>query len=253
MNNTCVITFCDKNYLNQAEMTISQLRYVGNYSGDVVLMVGDDLKHLTSDDPKTIIKYFPTIDWSNVLPKLGGVSTSDGRDLYRRFQWHKIHSFDTYFKKWNKCLLIDAGMIISKPIDKILNLDCTNKFLAHSDSYPEYKNKLSCQFESNRFKNLYNELNSIYNLDVDYFQTTMYLYDTKIIDYITVNKLLDLGNKYINTKTNEQAIMNLLFNCKLGLWEQIQTKDDETYFYDFIERADKKYNDYIMIKHPVTL
>lgn len=249
----CIVTFCDANYIRQAEMTISQLRYIGNYQGDIVLMVGDDLKQLSSDDTKTIIKYFPTIDWSDVVSKLQNKSTSDGRDLYRRFQWHKIHTFDPYFKQWKKCMLIDAGMIISKPVQKILNLDCTNKLLAHSDSYPQYINKLNCQFENNRFKNLYTELCEMYDLNVDYFQSTMYMFDTNLIDEYTVNKLLSLGRKYINTKTNEQAIMNLLFNCKMKVWEQIKIKDEETYYYDFIERNNMKYNDYIMIKHPVTI
>jgi alpha-N-acetylglucosamine transferase len=250
---TCVITFCNSAYLNQVKYTISALRSIGKYNGDIVLMVSDDLKNLTLDDDRVIVKYFPLFDWTNVLQKLNGISTSDGRDLYRRIQWQKINTFDPYFKNWDKCLFIDGGMIISKPVDKILNLDCTGKFLAHSDSYPEYRNKLNCQFESNRFKELYEELNSIYDLNIDYFQTTMYLFDTKIIQENTIKRLLELGNKFINTRTNEQAIMNLLMNCELNIWEQIQIKDSETYYYDFIERSGKKFNDYIMIKHPTTI
>jgi hypothetical protein len=252
MNNTCVITFCDKNYLNQAQFTINALRTVGEYFGTIVLMVGDDLKDLKTNDSNLIIKYFPTIDRTEVLKPLNGISTSDGRDLYRQFQWHKIYCFDTYFKQWEKCFVIDAGMHIMKPINKFFNLNCKNKLLAHSDAYPTYQSRLSDMFEKERFKNLYEELLNLYDLNVDYFQCTMLLYDTNIIKQDTFARIKKLADKFINTRTNEQPFVNIVLNLEDRVWTQIQLKDDETYYYDFLERHNLTKKDYIMLKYPRT-
>lgn len=251
--NQCVITFCNKSHLSRTEQTISELRTHGNYTDTIVLMVGDDLKHYTTNDTNIIVKYFPTIDRSEVLKKLNGVSTFDGRDFNKPFQWHKIYTFHDYFRQWNSCMLIDGGMKIYNPIQKLLNLNCTNSFLAHSDAYPTYEWKLSRQFESDRFKNLHDELSSLYDLNIDYFQTGMYLFDTCLIEDQTTNQLLELGNRYINTRTNEQAIMNILFNCDKKVWKQIQIQDDELHYYDCMERNGLNCKNYIMLKMPQTI
>ena len=251
-DNNCVITFCDSRYLNSAQFTINSLRTVGGYSGAIVLMVGDDLKYLKSNDPNLIIKYFPTIDRTEILTPLQGISTSDGRDLYRQFQWHKIYCFDIYFKQWDKCFVIDAGMHVMKPIYKFFNLNCKNKLLAHSDAYPTYERRLSDSFEKDRFKDLYSELEQKYDLNVDYFQCTMLLYDTNIIKEDTFKRIKTLADRYINTKANEQPILNLIFNIEDRVWSQIQLKDSETYYYDFLERDGLNKSDYIMLKYPRT-
>jgi hypothetical protein len=36
--------------------------------------------------------------------------------------------------------------------------------------------------------------------------------------------LLELSNKYINSRTNEQATMNIYFNCIKVVWEPIKTR-----------------------------
>lgn len=252
MKNQCIITFCDKNYLSKTEQTIKELRTNGKYFETIVLMVGDDLKHYKINDNNIIVKYFPTIDRSQALKQLNGISTSDGRDLNKPFQWHKIYTFHDYFRQWNACMLIDGGMKIYNPIQKMLNLNYNDAFLAHCDGYPTYEWKLSCQFESNRFKNLYEDLLLNYDLNIDYFQTGMYLFDTSLIEDDTISKLIDLGNYYINTRTNEQAIMNLLFNCEKKVWKQIQIKDNEMHYYDCMERNGLNSKNYIMLKMPQT-
>ena len=252
MKKSCIITFCDKNYLSKTEQTIKELRTNGQYADTIILMVGDDLKHYKINDANIIVKYFPTIDRTDVLKRLNGISTFDGRDFNKPFQWHKIYTFHDYFRQWNSCMLIDGGMKIYNPIQKMLDLDCTNLFLAHCDGYPTYEWKLKIQFESNRFKKLYDDLASRYDLNIDYFQTGMYFFDTTLIEDNTVETLLSLGNHYINTRTNEQAIMNLLFNCEKKVWKQIQIKDEELHYYDCMERNGLNCKNYIKLKKPKT-
>jgi hypothetical protein len=100
--------------------------------------------------------------------------------------------------------------------------------------------------------NLYNDLSTNYNLDIDYFQTGMYYFDTSIFEDNMIERLLDLGNTYINTRTNEQAIMNLIINCEKKLWSQIQLKDDNIHYYDCMERNGLHCSNYIMLKMPQT-
>lgn len=253
MSDNCIILMCNKPYLNKAKNTILQLRDVGKYQDDIVLLIGDDLKDINLSIDNVIIKYFPDIDRSSIIEILKYKPISfDGREFNKPFQWHKVHIFDTYFKKWKKCLYVDAGMHIFNPIDKILNLNCQNKLIAHSDSYPTFEWKLKIQFDDKQFPELYNELYSTYNLEIDYFQSGILLYDTNIIEENTKNELLKLSNKYINSRTNEQGIMNIYFNCIKKVWTPANIKDDEIHYYDYWERNNLKYSDYIMLKYPRT-
>jgi|694.fasta_scaffold68706_3 hypothetical protein len=248
----CLTTFCNKNFLSKTEQTIAELRTKGQYDDKIILMVGDDLKHYSLNDSNVVVKYFPTIDRSSALKRLNGISTSDGRDFNKSFQWHKIYTFHPFFKEWDSCMLIDGGMRIYNPIWPMVELDCSKRFLAHCDGYPTYEWKLSCQFESNRFADLYNDLSTNYNLDIDYFQTGMYYFDTSIFEDSMIERLLHLGNTYINTRTNEQAIMNLIINCEKKLWSQIQLRDDNIHYYDCMERNGLHCSNYIMLKMPQT-
>jgi hypothetical protein len=253
-NNFCFVTLTNEPYLNRAHQTIQELRTNGKYQGKIVVIIGDDLKdRVDYDDENVIIKYFPTIDKKESLKKLSNYRISDGREFTKTFQWQKTYCFHEYFKNWKKCCFIDAGMRIIKPVEKILDLECSGKLLAHSDAYPTYERTLSGQFESSYFSELFDELKNNYDLEIDYFQSTIMLYDTEIIEKDTFKILIDLSNKYYNTKTNEQAIFNLYFTCYKKVWEQLKIKDEETYYYDFFERNSQTYDNYIMLKYPKTL
>ena len=250
MSDNCIILMCDKPYLEKAKNTIQQLRNVGKYQGDIILLVGNDLKYLIIDN--VIVKYFPNIDRTEIVNILKNKPIADGREINKVFQWHKVHIFDTYFKQWKKCMYLDSGMHIFNPIERILNLDCAGKLIAHSDAYPTFIWKLKVQFDSIQFPKLYDELYSKYNLEIDYFQSGILLYDTNIIDDNTKNDILELSNKYINSKTNEQGIMNLYFNCIKNIWQPITIKDEDYYYYDYWERNNLHCNNYIMLKYPQT-
>jgi len=257
MKDICIILMTNKAYLKKAKFTLNKLRTVGRYNGDVVLLIGNDLKgeidKYNVKNKNTIIKYFQDIDRNVTLEQLKERPIGDGREIYKVFQWHKIHCFDIYFKRWKKCFYLDAGMHVFKPVGKLLNLDCKNKLLAHSDSYPTYERKLKSQFDSKQFPFLYEELNSKYDLESDYFQSGIMLYDTNIIKKSIKKDLLELSNKYINSKTNEQGIFNLYFKCIKKIWNPIPIRDEQTYYYDYWERFNLKWNDYIMLKYPKTI
>ncbi|PKP56211.1 MAG: hypothetical protein CVT88_08340 [Candidatus Altiarchaeales archaeon HGW-Altiarchaeales-1] len=253
----CIILVTNKKYIGKSINTLNQIRQIGQYSGDVVLLIGDDLvsdiDQYTNGLENVIIKHFPDFDRSDIIEILRQKPIGSGSGVTKFFQFHKLYCFHTYFHNWKKCFYIDSGMQIFKPLDKIINLECNNKLLAHSDAYP-YKLGwlLERQFDNQQFPELYAKLKNEYELFIDYFQSTMMLYDTAIIKDNTLEELIKLSNRYINSITNDQGILNLYFNSRRKLWEQIRLRDESTNYYDFFERDNLQWSDYIMLKYPRT-
>jgi hypothetical protein len=81
---------------------------------------------------------------------------------------------------------------------------------------------------------------------MDYFQTTVMLYDTSIITNDTYNSLLALLSEYPICNTNDQGIIALYFTLIMPVFKQLKIKNDDTYFYDYLSR-NNSYK-YIMLK-----
>ena len=165
--------------------------------------------------------------------------------VQKQFQFHKFHLFNTFFKKWNYIFYLDCGITIFSDISPILNEVTENTLLAHSDAYPTYVWKLHTQFDKN-YTNYFTNLNNTYNLKIDYFQTTIMLYDTKIIKNDTYDNLLNLLIEYPISITNDQGIIALYFTNIQPSFKQIRPHNEVIYFYDYLSR--NKNNKYIMLK-----
>ena len=83
-------------------------------------------------------------------------------------------------------------------------------------------------------------MNEEYDLNCDYFQTTIMLIDTNIITYTTFQEVYDLCCKYPLSRTNEQGMFALYFTNK-KLWEALTTKIGNVYTYDFSRRYSSNY------------
>jgi len=250
-NSVCVIFVCDKNYFNKFVDTCNELITIGKYSGNICLVIGDDLHNDEMLDCEFIknnnivIKYFPNIPFSNEFLEVNNKINSDGRNITKRFQWHKLHLFNVFFKQWNYMFYLDCGMTIFDDISPILAQATENTLLAHSDAYPFYEWKLHVQFDKTNIE-YFSNLNNKYNLDIDYFQTGMMLYDTTIIEDDTYDNLLHLSHEYPISRTNEQGIIALYFTNIKPLFKQIKTHNESMYFYDCLSRDTN--NKYIMLK-----
>lgn len=247
----CIVFLCDKAYFNKFIYTCNQLIRNGKYNGNICLVVGDDLnndKLLECDIIKNnniIIKYFPNIQFPNDFLIVNNNINTDGRNLKKKFQWHKLHLFNTFFKQWNYIFYLDCGITIFSDLSPIINEITENTLLAHSDAYPMYEWKLHTQFDRTNTE-YFTKLNNTYNLNIDYFQTTMMLYDTKIIQNDTYDNLLHLSIEYPISKTNEQGIIALYFTNIQPLFKQIKQHNEHIYFYDYLARNNN--NKYIMLK-----
>lgn len=260
LNNICITFVCNKRYFNKFVETCNQLINVGKYQGSICLVIGDDLVNdellLSSIIIRNniIIKYFPNIKFSENFYEINRqIIGSDGRNISKTFQWHKMNLFNVYFKQWRYIFYIDCGMKILGNISPMLKLVSENTLLAHSDAYPIYNRKLHCQF-SNKSNNFLSKINIIrrrlfkkFDLNIDYFQTGIMLYDTNIIEEETYNNLVELSHTFPISKTNEQGIMSLYFCCIKNIWKQIPLKNNKTNFYDYCCR-DKTNTNYIIVK-----
>lgn len=248
----CVVFVCNKKYFNKFINTCEQLITNGKYNGNICLIIGDDLnndKLLESDFIKKnniIIKHFPNIQFSSEFINIQK-NIKRHKHWFRKklFQYHKFHLFNTFFKQWNYIFYLDCGIKIFSDISPMINEFTENTLLAHSDAYPIYERKLNIQFDKSN-KEYFEKLNNTFNLNIDYFQTTIMLYDTKIIKDNTYNNLLNLLMNYPISITNDQGIIALYFTNIEPLFKQIKTHNKHTYFYDYLSRNKK--NKYIMLK-----
>jgi hypothetical protein len=251
MSKLCIVFLCNKIYFNKFIYTCQQLITVGNYKGEICLVIGNDLLNDSLLDNNLIrnnnilIKHFPDIKFDNEFLKIQ-YNLNRPKIWYNKlFQYHKLYLFDTYFKKWDYIFYIDCGITILSDIQPILNSKKSNILLAHSDAYPKYEWKLYDQFDNN-LNTYFSKLNNNYKLNIDYFQTTIMLYDTNIINENIFNDLYNLTINYPISKTNDQGIIALYFTNVKQLWEQIMIRNIDTYFYDYSKR---NINDkYIMVK-----
>ena len=259
-NNICITFVCNKKYFNKFVETCDQLINIGKYQGPICLVIGDDLvndKLLKSSiiiDNNIIIKYFPDIKFPKNFHEINRkIIGNDGRHITKTFQWDKMHLFNVYFKQWRYIFYIDCGMKILDEISPMLKLTSENTLLAHSDAYPTYNWKLHRQF-SDKSIDFLSKINIVrrrlfkkFDLNIDYFQTGIMLYDTNIIEEETYNNLVELSHTFPISKTNEQGIINLYFNCIKNIWKQLPLKNNETNFYDYWCR-DKTKTNYIIVK-----
>ena len=261
----CVVLMADEKFMEKAINTIANLRTIGKYSDTVVLLTHPDIdpvEYSVQIDAWTIqLKSFELIDTSYIVEKIKECpfKKTDKRELNKLFQWHKIHIFDEFFKQWDSIFYIDAGMYIYNQIEPFWEMINSNPtcLLAHSDAFPSFQWKLgSHQFDKESYPELYADLENEIDLNVDYFQSGILLFNSQLIESNTKSKLIDLANKYHISRTNEQGIMNIYFNGILKCWKSIETnymddtnKNKANFTYDFSNRNGNKPNQYIMIKY----
>jgi hypothetical protein len=255
MSELCVVMLCNKSYFNKFLNTCQQLITNGKYKGDICLIIGNDLKdnyllrHNLILNNNIYIKHFPDLNFPEEVLKVFYDMERPAHWVLKLFQYHKLYLFDIFFKKWKYILYIDCAIKVFSDILPIINTKKENTLLAHSDAYPTYVWKLKDQFNK-KLKTINNkyldELEKMYDLDIDYFQTCVMLYDTNIIHKDTFKNLYELIIKYPISGTNDQGIIALYFTNIEKKYEQIPIKDDNIYFYDYLPRNQN--NKYIMLK-----
>lgn len=259
MGRNCLVFVTDRAFKDKFEKTVDMLKKTGKWTGDILLIHSPDMDDTMINDYKKrrIITHnhcCSLIDTSNIVAqrkKYGVVSPDppNNQRIYKKlFQYHKIYIFSTFLKQWDRVLYIDSGMKIFGDINRIFKIDPKDKLLAHSDAYPTYEWKLNWQFDEKANPDQAKKLRDKIDLTVDYFQTTILYFNTAIITDNMVSDLIELSKEYYISKTNEQGVMNIYFNGLNKIWEQIPTKDDKGYLYDYLARGNIHKSKYLMLK-----
>lgn len=248
MSGKCVVFVCNLAYFPKFIKTYTELTTVGKYSGDVCLVIGNDLINNpileTIQYRNIIIKHFPDIVFPDNVIYTQRQIARPSHWFNKLFQYHKFHLFNKYFKRWEFIFYIDCGVTILSDIQPMLDTCKKGRLLAHSDSYPEYNRTLSGQFSYEH--PLHIRLEMLYNLNIDYFQSTIMIYDTNIIENATFNDLYTLMCEFPISITNDQGIFSLYFTNIIPCFEQIPIQNKDIHFYDYLSRRhDYKY---IMLK-----
>ena len=257
---------CNRAYYSQFRYTCYLLVTRGQYKGDVILVVGDDLydteanRFMYDDDElvkryNIIIKYFPDYQFSDAFLQQQKSLARDAYWFEKRFQFHKFNLFDVFFKQWTYIFYMDCGLHIYSDVTPILRERRQNTLLANRDGLdgesaawcapetPAQGLKIGDQFIKTEPQ--YEVLRQNHETKMPYFQTTVMLYHTDIINEKTVGELRNLLFKYPISITNDQAIIALYFTQVNPHWVQLRRKNDDIYFYDYVRCVDK---DYIMLK-----
>lgn len=252
---TCVVFVCNLPYISKFIESCRQLVEVGKYSGPICLVISDDLvgntmlNHPVIVDNKVIVKHFPNIEFPPwFINFIRNIERSPSLFDKAMIVLHKYHIFNVFFKQWDYILYIDTGSGFFSNIQPLLDTKLPGTLLAHSNAYPAYQIRMDVEFAC--ISPYIDNMRAKYDLNVDYPQSTLMLYDTSIITDTTFDELYNLTLEFPISYQSEQGIMALYFVHVRKIWKQIPTGNGKTFYYDWAPRWGHPKSDYIVIKYP---
>jgi len=254
-----LVFVANEDYLSKAFQTVYEVRTTGQWTDDIILLT---TAAIVAKPENTVLctslnanfRILPDQDFSKTLDFLNSKQQHENSHYvkHRMFQFMKFYVMDPWFKKWDVVFYMDAGVKVQGDLNR-MKAACNPCYslLAHSDSYPEYEKTLETQFEFSIDSDISERLLMTYNLKCDYFQSTILIFDTTIIEEGTVDRLFELMNLYPIMTRNDQSILNLHFICERGLWKPLEKADSIGFLYDFHERPGYTRSDYLLMKYPI--
>jgi alpha-N-acetylglucosamine transferase len=258
--NIAFVTLSDQRYSSRALKTIKDLRSNGQWKGDIIWITVDfipdnirvkehgvtifHVKHLNTDNLIQQLKRFPP-----------SRKTNDNRQFVKLTQWDKIHVFDHYFKRYSRIVYLDAGLCVFNNVNDIVNLPFSKPFIAPIDGIFAPNQFFQTQVDLASNPSVAKELLDEFTrriLDQKYFLNCMWMYDTTILDTITMDELVQYMNKYPIALTNEMTIMNLIIHFKYDLWEPLPEMLGNKNIFGWCNSnyKNKTRNDFYFIKYP---
>ncbi len=246
-NNYCAAFVSNIGYFGNFINTLIQLVDSGKYYGPIILLASNDLYNSEYIKHELIIKYkveiynFPDIETILSEKTVDFIKKQRGDRGKKNVQWtfgtfNKFNLFQESLKKYRYIFYIDTGVKIYKPIQPLFKLANENKILAHNDNYDKFKETLLQKFDN--VEPYITELKSKFDLETkDFFQTTVMLYDTAIINKDTVNNICQLVKKYPISCNGDQEYISLYFHQITKQMEQIKINECDNYYYDYHQRS----------------
>jgi hypothetical protein len=264
---TAFVLVSDSAYFSKATVTIQDLRSMGKWDGDIILIALDELvleegykREYNVQETK-----FPSINKTYLLEQIGpsGFTNSDKRELYKLNQWEKLHVFDDYFMQWDRVVFLDAGLrVLDNVHESLLGLDCRGKLLAPIDGAQLYDRpqdifRHQLDFEN---KEILERLLTDFGekiMDSNHMLNCMWMYDTSLIHRCNKQRLIDAMNRYPICRTNEMGIMNLVFHFEMGVWERLPAiASNGKFLFEWCELNNffpTTWRNYCFLKYPLSI
>ncbi len=255
MKRWVLLFISDKQYYKFTLETIRQARTVGGWKESIVVCIPElnSQWEERAEQWDFKLRLLPKRDLSSIQEKWKSVEDSyeKGYLAERPNIWNKFFIFDPFFKQWDVVFYMDSGCCIQHPLERFkISCEPHNCLYAHSNSYPSYEWGLKEEFVWDMMPSEdCNQLKEKYNVYCDYFQTTIMLFDTQLIQENTVETLFRLAETYVSR--HDQGIINLYFLYTLAAWKQIPLRDEQGFLYDFHERDGHPQGDYALLKYPL--
>ena len=223
--------------LQRLRNTIVSLIDTGMYRGPIVIIFSE-----ADCSEKTIynsigeryvssceLKSFPKRIDAYTIPSYLGSHGPLGRGMTQETAWIyflKFNVFDPFFLQWVRVLYVDAGIAFQAEVSHILHIQSEGPiFFAGSNCFPTYDWTLRYEFQEppvNQPEHLaaYRELEQTYDIDVDYPQSTFFMFDTaNVIDKDLVEELYGIQRRYPFCKHMDQGAVALFFTSIRPIWK----------------------------------
>jgi hypothetical protein len=260
---TVFVTLCDEPYLHKAIQTIKDIRGVGQWTGDIVLItvgftLAEDVQKMFSITTKTFIPIQTDSILAHFRANPFTVPTCDGREFKKCTQWEKLNVFDYYFCRWERVFFVDAGLRLLDGVENFLSLEWRGRFLAPDDTWNDPCKTFRCQVEIPKNEEHIQVLDSKYRniLDQKYFLNCIFIFDTSLLDTNSKEEMVMIMNTFPIWRTNEMGVMNIYFTFNLNVWTPFPTlAKNGKYLFDWCEynRSSTRWYNYCALKYPVTL
>jgi len=193
MKNTFVFV-TNNNYLNHIRSLIGNLKRIGNWNKDFVVILSESISKVEVDEDSFKDRNIKLFNINKLIDPF----------------YAKFYVFDEFLKNWDRVCYLDADFIIRKDVNSIF--DQRGSFLIDQEEFEIWR------YLSDRDLNVLNELKTWFNVDRLGYNTSCMLFDTSIINKDTINDLNLLKEKYqvINQHTGlpngtDQPIINFMF------------------------------------------
>ena len=220
-----------------------QLRTNGKYQGEILIITSLIcptflIKNIIKDKKITVFR-FKKLKFNVKTEKiLKNLNSNPNRHNTKRFQWQKLYLFNKKIKRWKYIFYLDINMHIHHDINDILAIRPQGKLFARADGYPDYKWKLSSQFDQTN--KLYESLKNNFDLEINnYFQTGVLYFDTELISENTFGEIISILDEFPISVTNEQGILNLYFIFLRNKYKQLVEEVNGKISYYYWNTKDK--------------
>lgn len=221
MKRNLLVTFADKNYLDQAKQLFSSAHFRGGWDGDYMVISPDVTEEQKEwfDKKGIIVKRFSNPVKEINLDKFPGT-------LYSIF-----YLFTEEFKKWSHVIYFDVDVLIRDRFDELLKVKtfaASEDILSQKLKYQfkkrnvinqEYSPSKHLGITDQEYKTKKASLERKYNLNKKMFSAGIFVINTDIITKNTFNELLGLAKDFGKiSHAPPQGEINLLFYQK---WERL--------------------------------